>query len=98
MKLKAFAASALVSGTMLAGAPIVSAHDTQVGLVNVDVGNLSVAVPINAAVSIANNICGLDLNVALLGAILDQGGQTTTCNSRSRAFAGQDITISQLAG
>jgi hypothetical protein len=58
---------------------------TQVGLVNVGIGNLVVNVPI----AVAANICGLNVNV--LAAQLNQGN-TVECDAASES-AGAPITV-----
>lgn len=71
------------------------------GLVVVQIDNVlnnndvNVVVPVQAAVAIAANVCNVDVDAAVLGAI-DAGGQdfVGTCDSRSRAFNEGDLTIS----
>lgn len=81
----------------LAVAPAASAggHQEGTGLVVVQISdtNVNVTVPINAAVGIAANVCNIDLTVAVLAEILETGDFEGTCDSRSRAFADQDLTI-----
>lgn len=78
----------------------------QAGLVNVAIVdvlnnnevNLSVTVPINAALAIAANVCNIsaDVDLAILGAIADGGDALTgTCTAENNNFAGQTIEISQ---
>lgn len=86
----------LMIGVLVLPATMATAQQDADGLVvvQVDDTNLNVTVPINAAVGIAANVCGVDVDAAVLGEI-DAGGQDfeTTCESNSRAFADQVLRI-----
>ncbi|MBW3606417.1 MAG: hypothetical protein KY460_16225 [Actinobacteria bacterium] len=86
----------LMIGALVVPATMANAQQDADGLVvvQVDDTNLNVTVPINAAVGIAANVCGVDVTAAVLGAI-DAGGDdfTATCESRSPTFAGQTLEI-----
>lgn len=63
----------------LAAAPAASAQ--QQGLVNVEISNNNVAVPVTATIPVnaAANICGVDVDV-LTSAVIE-GGQTVNCDA-----------------
>lgn len=90
MKLKALAATAAVSGALLAGAPIASAGPVfQGGLVNVAIGN--VALLNNVGIGVAANVC--DVNAAVLVADIRDDG-SATCNSEATGFRDGTVTLS----
>lgn len=86
----------LLVGALLVPSTTASAQQQGDGLVvvQIDNTNVNVTVPINAAVGIAANVCGVDVDAAVLGEV-DAGRQdfTATCDSASRVFSGQELTI-----
>jgi len=97
MKSRIIAASALSIAGLTAGAPAFASNPEprQVGLVNVEVGNLNVTVPVNAAVAIAANVCNIDLTTAILGQVFAGNPFEGTCDSNSQAFNDQELSITQ---
>src|SRR4051812_159237 len=91
----ATAIAAAVVVTPLAGSSAAAAPDAQqAGLVNVsvvDVANHNTIlsynnVPISAAVPVAANVCGIEVQAGVIAQALRQGG-TYTCQSSSQAVA-----------
>ncbi len=75
------AALLLASALMLVAVPMAAAQTTQDGLVNVVVGDITIAenVNIGVAAQIAANICGFKVGpVAVLGVAVDRSGDTRT--------------------
>ncbi len=76
------AALLLASALMLVAVPMAAAQTTtQDGLVNVSVGDVSIAenVDIGVAAQIAATICGVKVGpVAVLGVAVDRSGNTST--------------------
>ena len=75
------AALLLASALMLVAVPMAVAQTTQDGLVNVVVGDITIAenVNIGVAAQIAANICGFKVGpVAVLGVAVDRSGDTRT--------------------
>jgi hypothetical protein len=98
-------ASLCVTGLLAVGVvSTASAQQTQIGdglvVLNIAVddtlnnNNVNVVVPIQAAVPIAANVCGVNVTVAVLAAV-DQGGlfDPVECTARSRAHNGGTLTI-----
>jgi hypothetical protein len=97
---KRLLASLFVSALIATGVMAPAANAQQDGLVNVNVENvlnnndIDVVVSVQAAAAIAANVCGVVVDANVLAAV-DEGNQTvnTTCNSRSDAFQGGDLNI-----
>lgn len=75
--------SVLASGVVMAGAaaPASAATQTQDGLINVAVGDVTItdAVDIGVAAQVAATICGVKVGpVAVLGVAVDRSGDTRT--------------------
>jgi hypothetical protein len=99
-------ASLCVTGLLAVGiVSTASAQQTQIGdglvVVNIAVddtlnnNDVNVVVPIQAAVPIAANVCGVNVTAAVLGAV-DQTGSTFgpfQCDARSRAHNDGTLTI-----
>ena len=75
----------LVTGVAAVAAVSPASAQPQVGLVNVNIEDNTVVVPINAAA----NICGV--NVTVLSAFLDDAGQQVFTECRARS--GRDVTV-----
>jgi hypothetical protein len=83
------ATAALVTG--VAGTASAQPVD-QDGLVNVNVGDVTVTVPIGIAAQIAANVCGVKVGpVAVLGTAVDRGGEVDPVCTTDQG----DITITQ---
>jgi hypothetical protein len=80
--MRAFITTLCATGLLALGVTGVAAAQPQQGLVNVNIEDVVVAVPINAAA----NICGVEVNV-LSAALVDAGFYE--CDARSN----QDVTI-----
>lgn len=90
-------ASLLVSLTLVLGMALpASAQVEQDGLVNVNIGDVTILEDVNIALAalVAANICGVDVGpVAVLGQAVDASGDTkTVCTNRAGRRA---VTISQ---
>lgn len=99
-------ASLCVTGLLAVGVvSTASAQQTQIGdglvVLNIAVddtlnnNNVNVVVPIQAAVPIAANVCGVTVTAAVL-AVVDQTGSTVgpfECTARSRAHNEGTLTI-----
>ena len=85
-----------VAGQALAMALPASAQIEQDGLVNVNIGDVTILEDVNIAIAalVAANICGVDVGpVAVLGQAVDASGDTeTVCTNRAGRRA---VTISQ---
>ena len=85
-----------VAGQALAMALPASAQVEQDGLVNVNIGDVTILEDVNIAIAalVAANICGVDVGpVAVLGQAVDASGDTeTVCTNRAGRRA---VTISQ---
>jgi len=85
-----------VAGQALAMALPASAQVEQDGLVNVNIGDVTILKDVNIAIAalVAANICGVDVGpVAVLGQAVDASGDTeTVCTNRAGRRA---VTISQ---
>ena len=96
-------ASLCVTALLALGVVFTAAAQTQIGdgLVVVQIDNVlnnndvQVVVPVQVAAAIAANVCGVDIDVAVLGATgADLGTPfATTCDSASRAFNDGQFTI-----
>jgi hypothetical protein len=79
-----FVATTLVSGTLVLGlAPAASAQVIQDGLVNVNISDNTVTVPVAAAVDLAVTACGIDVGPVAVGVLarataVDRNGRTQT--------------------
>ena len=96
---KAVAAS-LFMGTAIVLTPVSpAAAQVQDGLVNVNVGDVTILEDVNVAVAanVVAQICGLQVqNVTLLAQEVDvTGTQQTVCRTPGRGRGGQDVTITQ---
>ncbi len=94
MNVRRLMATVLVSLFMLAGSALPAAAQEQDGLVNVMIGDVTIArdVSIGVAAQIAANVCGVKVGpVAVLGAAVDRSGDTRTV---CRADQG-DVTLTQ---
>ncbi len=91
IKLRTIAVTGFLSlGLMGVAAAPAAAQTNQDGLVNVNVGD--VTVPIGVAAQIAANVCGVKVGpVAVLGTAVDRGGPTQTVCTTEQG----PITISQ---
>lgn len=102
---KLFASLCATAALAVVAVPTASAQQTQIGdglvVVNIAVddtlnnNNVNVVVPIQAAVPIAANVCGVSVTAAVLAAV-DQTGSTfgpVQCDARSRAHNGGTLTI-----
>ena len=91
------AAAAMLSGPMVAATPpteTLAQHQT--GLVNVNIGDVTVLrnVAVGVAVAAIVNACGNHVNAAAILAAIQQNGQfTSTCTA-----TGQPITVTPSAG
>ena len=78
----ALTSSLLLAGGALAGPAVAAPTNDQDGLVNVNIGDVTIAEDVNVGVAalIAANVCGVDVarNVAVLARITDRSGATTT--------------------
>ena len=74
----------------LAGVPAFAQN--QGGLVNVVIDDINVTVPIQAALNIAANVCGVQLNVL---ALLTGQQQNVTCTSKARSGKQAQFTLVQ---
>ncbi len=78
-------AGAVLGGVALltAGIGVAGADTTQIGLVNVSIGNVNVAANVNvdAAAAVVANACGVDLPAvnALVYQVSQTGAPTTVC-------------------
>lgn len=81
---------ALVFTLGFAGAPALAQNQT--GLVNIAIDDINVTVPIQAAVNIAANVCGVQL--AALNLVLDQT-QTVECTSGAKSGEQAQFTLVQ---
>ena len=79
---------ALVFTLGFAGAPALAQNQT--GLVNIAIDDINVTVPIQAAVNIAANVCGVQLPV------LSVVGQTQTVTCTSKAFSGAQAQFTKV--
>ena len=89
--------SVFASGIVVAGfaTPASAATQTQDGLINVAVGDITItdAVDIGVAAQIAANICGVKVGpVAVLGVAVDRSGDTRTVCTTDQ---GQRVTLTQ---
>ena len=73
-----------------AGATTATAQTTQNGLVNINLQDVTVQVPIG----IAANVC--DVNVAAIATLVD-AGRTTTCTAVAQSTA-RDVTVGAPSG
>ncbi|WP_457963973.1 hypothetical protein M1E17_21110 [Arthrobacter sp. D1-29] len=95
---KTGATIALTSSLLLAGGAMAgpaSAQVEQAGLVNVNIGDVTVLEDVRVAVAanIVANVCNLQVNAVLLAAnVVDTGGDDFTCVARGN---GRDIVITQ---
>ena len=98
--LKKLVATSLISSTLVLGglAPMASAVTIQDGLVNVNVGDITIedAVDLGVAANVAAEICGVDvgpLALAVLGqaVAVDRSGRTRTICTTDQG----PVTISQ---
>jgi hypothetical protein len=86
VRTKRLMAGLSASALLFAGIAVPAGAQPQQGLVNVNIEDVTVVVPINAAA----NICNVDLDVLIL-ALQDEGVQTFgDCDARSE----QDVTVS----
>jgi hypothetical protein len=82
---RTFLASLYAACVLALGVAGAATAQPQQGLVNVNIEDVNIVVPINAAA----NICGVDVNVLIL-ALQAPGPQTfTDCDARSN----QDVTV-----
>jgi acyl CoA:acetate/3-ketoacid CoA transferase beta subunit len=97
--IKRTAAGAVLGGSLLVGgmgvanaAPPVNLQD---GLVNVGVGNVTIAKDVNVGVAaqIIAAVCGTNVDAAVLGAVDQTGNQETLCN-----LPGGPLAVTQNAG
>ena len=81
-RLRTLAASLLAGAALLTAVPAASAQTTrQDGLVNVNVGDVTILEDVNIALAaqVAANICGVNVGpVAVLGEAVDRSGRTRT--------------------
>ena len=82
-RVSAVLATAAVSLGMFAGPA--AAQPQQNGLVNVYVDDVltenNIAVGVGVAAGVAANVCGVDVNAAVLGAVQNRGGDTVACEA-----------------
>lgn len=96
-KTRRFMASLCATGLLAAGvsAPMATAQEQDAdGLVVVQLADINVTVPVQAAIGIAANVCNLDIDANILA--VDQGTEEFTggnCDARSPVFADQELTI-----
>jgi hypothetical protein len=92
-----FVATTLVSGTLVLGlAPAASAQVIQDGLVNVNISDNTVTVPVAVAAQLAVNACGIDVGPVAIGVLarataVDRSGRTQTICRTDQG----PVTISQ---
>ncbi len=84
--MRVFLTSLCATALLALGVAGVASAQPQQGLVNVNIGNVNVVVPINAAA----NICGVDLDVLILALAPAGTQQFTDCDARGN----QDVTVS----
>jgi hypothetical protein len=88
-RIKTFAAAAFAAVLLTIGvAPAGAAHQTQDGLVNVAIGDITVQdINVGVAAQVAANVCGLKVGpVAVLARTADATGATTTvCTTGTQA-------------
>ena len=84
--MRAFLTSLCASALLALGVVGVASAQPQQGLVNVNIEDVNVVVPINAAA----NICGVDLDLLILALAPAETQQFTDCDARSN----QDVTVS----
>lgn len=84
--MKAFFTSLCATSVLALGVSGVAGAQPQRGLVNVNIEDVTVVVPINAAA----NICGVDVSVLILALAPTGTQQFTECDARSN----QDVTVS----
>jgi hypothetical protein len=88
------AASLLASVLMLVAAPIATAQTTQNGLINVNVGDVTILEDVNIGVGaqVAAQICGVRVGpVVVLGTAVDRSGNSQTVCEIDQG----DVTITQ---
>src|SRR3954452_20886567 len=85
MKIRATMAAFVAAISCLAGASAASAQTHQNGLVNLNLENITVQVPIG----VAANVC--DVNVAVLASLVDTGA-ADTCTAVANSTA-RDVTV-----
>src|SRR3954452_3304060 len=90
MKIRATMAAFVAAISCLAGASVASAQTHQNGLVNLNLENITVQVPIG----VAANVC--DVNVALLATLVDTG-QTQPCTALANTDASA-VTVGAPTG
>jgi xanthine dehydrogenase molybdopterin-binding subunit B len=91
----AFGSAVFAFGSLgLAGPASASSHVQQDGLVNVNVGDVTILEDVNIGVAaqVAANVCGVKVGpVAVLGRAVDRSGDTSTVCETDQG----DVTISQ---
>jgi hypothetical protein len=93
--MRTLAASLLAGAALMTAVPAASAQTTrQDGLVNVNVGDVTILEDVNIALAaqVAANICGVNVGpVAVLGEAVDRSGRTRTVCTTPQG----PVTISQ---
>ena len=79
--IRLLAATAFASATLFTGVATTSAQPKQNGLVNVNIGDVTILenVGIGVAAQVAANICGVPVNVAALVAAIRTDDTETVC-------------------
>jgi hypothetical protein len=83
---RAFLTSLCATGVLALGVAGTAGAQPQQGLVNVNIEDNNIVVPIN----VAANICGVDVDVLVLALLAQRGTQTFDCDATSN----QDVTVS----
>ncbi len=83
---RVFLTSLCATSVLALGVSGVAGAQPQQGLVNVNIEDVNIVVPIN----VAANICGVDVDVLVLALVAQPGTQTFDCDATSN----QDVTVS----
>ena len=94
--IRLLAATVFASTTLFTGVATTSAQPQQNGLVNVNIGDVTILenVGIGVAAQVAANVCGLKVGpVAVLGVAVDRSGDTSTVCTIQQGDQNVPVTI-----